>query len=289
MTDLIAVQGLEVVRRDFALRPFDLRLPAGYIMGLVGANGAGKTTLLKALLGLVPASAGRIAVLGRPVADPSARAAIGVVLDQTLFGETWLAPEIGRAYAAGYPGFDLPGFMRRLDRLAVPLKTRFQRMSRGTKVKLQLAAAMSHGAKLLLLDEPTAGLDAATRADLMSELQDFIAGGDASVLISTHITADIEDIVDYLAYLNHGQLRFAGERDEFLAAYRQVAGGSASLTPEVREAALGLSETAVGWTAVLPVDAAEALEGVTCAPVGLDALMVALERGGQANENSVEN
>ncbi|WP_262315471.1 ATP-binding cassette domain-containing protein [Lacticaseibacillus parakribbianus] len=289
MTELIHTHGLTVSHRDFTLGPIDLALPAGYIMGLVGANGAGKTTLLKALLGLAPLDGGGFDLLGRPGGVATTRAAIGVVLDQPLFGETWTAKDIARAYAAGYPGFDKAGYVSRLNRLAVPMATRFQRMSRGTQVKLQLAAAMSHGAKLLLLDEPTAGLDAATRADLMGELQAFIAAGDASVLISTHIVEDLEEIVDYLAYLDHGRLQFSGERDVFLAAYRQVKGGAAALSPLVREAAIGLRETAVGWTAILPVDAATALDGVVCEPVGLNALMVALERGGQVNENSVEN
>jgi ABC-2 type transport system ATP-binding protein len=213
--------------KGFALEQVSFDLPRGYIMGLIGPNGAGKTTLIKLVLNLVRRGSGSIRVLGLDNLEQEAevKSRLGFVPDEPCFHEDVTLKNLKAATAPFYPGWD----DRRFDELAgafgLPMGKRFKKLSHGTKTKFALALALSHGAELVLLDEPTSGLDPVFRRELLGLLADLLQDEQVSVLFSTHITADLERIADYITFLKDGRVVFSNPRDEVLDTFGLVKGG----------------------------------------------------------------
>lgn len=206
--------------KTFHLGPLDLTLPMGSILGLVGENGAGKSTTLKAILDLVRPTSGSISVLGQPVpaAYPQLKEDIGVVLDELSLPPFINARELGTLMAAAYTSWDQQTYERYLTRLNLPATQKYKEFSRGMKMKLALATALSHNAKLLILDEATSGLDPMVRQELLDILYDF-CDEDHAILLSSHIVSDLEKICDYIAFLHQGQLVLMDEKDRLLERF----------------------------------------------------------------------
>lgn len=279
--NLITVTGLTKQYKEFTLQDISFQLPAGYIMGMIGPNGAGKTTTIKALLDLVRPDGGTVTLLGgtTPAARVACRDDLGVQLDANIYPDTWRVKQVAAALAPFFPHWDAGLFAELCQDMAIPQKTKYKDMSRGTQVKLQLAAALAHHPRLLL-DEPTAGLDPLARDELLTRLQDFIADGQHSVLLSTHLTADLERIADYVLYIRDGRQQFFGPVDELLGAYVLVKGGPAELTPGLQAAVIGLRRYGEGFTGLLPAAAvADLPAAVVTEPITLDELMIYFGRG----------
>ena len=207
----------------FSLENLNLTLPSGCIMGLVGENGAGKSTTIRMILGLTRPDRGEITVFGQKM-DQELKQKIGVVLDEPGYPNCMNARQIGNMLAGIYRNWEKDTFAGYLEKLNIPEGKPFKDFSKGMKMKLCLAAALSHGAKLLILDEATSGLDPVVRDDILDILNDFTRDEGNSVLISSHIVSDLEKICDYIAFLHRGKLMLCREKDELLNEYAFVQG-----------------------------------------------------------------
>ena len=232
MTNCIEVRGLCKAFDGFALKDVSFTLPGGCIMGLIGENGAGKTTTLKCLLGLLRRDGGDISLLGcDPWDQPrQAKAEVGAVLDDCFFHDSLRPRDVSAILSPVFPAWDEGLFRDYLDKFQLPWKKTVKELSRGMKMKLSLAAALAHRPRLLILDEATSGLDPVVRDDILEELLSFVSDEDHAVLLSSHITGDLEKIADYITYLHQGQVILSAQKDEILEQYGQVGCSAAQLS-----------------------------------------------------------
>ena len=221
----IEIKGLEKRYDGFQLGGFDLTLPSGCIMGLVGENGAGKSTTIKLIMNAIGRDAGEISVLGvdnRSAGFRNVKEDIGVVLDEAYFPEVMSARNVGKVMALTYKNWDAATFEGYLKKFSLAPDKIFKDYSRGMRMKLAIAAALSHGAKLLILDEATSGLDPMARDELLDIFNDFTREENCSILLSSHIVSDLEKICDYIAFLHRGRLVLCEEKDRLLEEYALV-------------------------------------------------------------------
>ena len=206
----------------FTLQDLSLAVPSGTICGLVGENGAGKSTTIRLLMGGLQPDSGTCTVLGADSAAPeflSLKEDIGVVLDEAYFPESLNALQVGGVMAKTYRRWDGKQYQNYLTRFGLPEKKPFKDFSRGMKMKLAIAVALSHSPRLLVLDEATAGLDPIVRDEVLEIFNEFTREEDHSILISSHILSDLEKLCDYIAFLHQGRLLFCDEKDRLLEEY----------------------------------------------------------------------
>ena len=207
---------------DFAIRDLNLTVPSGTICGLVGENGAGKSTTIRLLMGALRPDSGTASVLGVDVTSLEFRKVkenVGVVLDEAYFPESLNAVQVGKIMAATYRRWDQRLYDSYLKRFDLPEKKQFKDFSRGMRMKLAIAVALSHQPKLLVLDEATAGLDPIVRDEVLDIFNEFTREEDHSILISSHILSDLEKLCDYIAFIHKGDLLFCEEKDQLLEQY----------------------------------------------------------------------
>jgi ABC-2 type transport system ATP-binding protein len=249
MMNAIEVKNLTKTYSGFKLdASFDV--PTGTVCGFIGRNGAGKTTTLKCLLGMTLPETGDISILGKPVSDVSVKADFGVLFDQPYFQEDWTAADIEKVLKPYYINWDSELWNSYLTRFELPKKTKFKKLSRGMKMKLGIAAALSHNAKLLLLDEPTGGLDAVVREDILDLLREYMMDETRTIFFSTHITRDLERIADRVIFMSGGKVIFNENKDELLERYALVHGGGFDELRRVENLA-GLPENVITERATL--------------------------------------
>ena len=231
MKNCIEIKGLCKSYGDFALKNIDLTLPGGSILGLIGENGAGKTTTIKCILNLIRRDAGTITLLGYDnIRDEKpAKQDVGVVLDECFFHDTLRPQDMGRILAPAYQNWDQGLYLSYLNKFQLPEKKFIKEFSRGMKMKLSLAAALAHHPKLLILDEATAGLDPVVRDEILDEFLGFIQDEDHAILISSHITSDLEKVADYIAYIHRGEVALSDSKDNILDSYGRVGCTAAQL------------------------------------------------------------
>ena len=213
MKNALEIRGLTRKYEGFALDSVNLTLPRGCVMGLIGENGAGKTTLIKTVLDLVRPDSGEIEVLGGRPDDAAVRERIGVVLEDGGFLSTMNAAQVDTLLGRAYRAWDGARFETYLDRFGIDRRKAIKDYSRGMKMKLSIAAALSHGAELLILDEATSGLDPVVRDEVLDLLRDFMAEGERGILMSTHITSDLEKIADEVVCVDAGRIVFTAPKD----------------------------------------------------------------------------
>jgi ABC-2 type transport system ATP-binding protein len=199
-------------------------VPGGSILGLIGENGAGKTTTIKCIMNLVRRDGGEISVLGRDMVreELAVKQDVGVVLDECFFHDTLRAGDLDRILSPVYRNWDSVLFRDYLNKFRLPERKFIKEYSRGMKMKLSLAAALAHRPKLLVLDEATSGLDPVVRDEILEEFQAFVCDEEHGVLLSSHITSDLEKVADYIAYIHRGQVRLAGAKDELLERHGRL-------------------------------------------------------------------
>ncbi len=232
MTDsAISIRGLRKRYGRFLLRDIDLEVPTGFVTGLVGPNGAGKTTIIKLVMNLVRRDAGSIRVFGLDsLADEVAvKRRIGFVYDEAPFYLDVSLRDSARAIAPFYPAWDQARFEALAVRFGLRLAARFKTLSHGMKMKFALAVALAHDADLLIMDEPTAGLDLGFRRELLGELSAILSDERKTVLFSTHITADLERIADYVTLIHDGAVSFTLPKDDLRERWGVVRGEGAAL------------------------------------------------------------
>ena len=227
MNSAIEVRGLCKHYRDFSLRDVSFTVPGGSIMGFIGENGAGKTTTIKSILGLLHTDGGSISVLGRdPVTDRRAIGQdIGVVLDGSFFYEGMRAKDISAVMSRLHSRWDKESFASYCERFALPMEKPFKEFSKGMRAKLALTTALAHHPKLpdiLVLDEPVDGLDPVMRRQVWSLLMGDVAQRGTTVLVSSHITSDLEKVADYITFIHAGKIVFSKTKDDILEQYGVV-------------------------------------------------------------------
>lgn len=221
MENAIEVKGLTKKRDTFFLNNVNLTVPKGYIVGLIGENGAGKSTTIKAILNLIHKDSGTIKIFGQDYQqhEKEIKQQIGVVFDDCHFPKQLTAKDLNLILKNIYSNWDTNLYHDYLNQFKLPLNKPIKDLSRGMKMKLSLATALSHRPKLLILDEPTSGLDPIVRNEILDIFLDFIQDEEHSVLISSHITSDLEKIADYITFIHEGEIVFSDSKDHLLYDY----------------------------------------------------------------------
>jgi ABC-2 type transport system ATP-binding protein len=235
MTAAVELNGLTKHFEGFQLGPLDLTLEPGTVLALVGPNGAGKTTTLNCMAGLMVPDAGGTRVFGNNVHPTSTeyRRDLGYVGEQSGFYQRWSAARNLEYLARLHPGWSKDRARQLAERFALPLGKPVNKMSRGNQTKLALVAAMAHSPRLLLLDEPTAGLDPVVRSEVLDVLWETSEDGEHAVLYSTHVLSDISRLADELIFLRDGQLVLRSGRDELSESWRRVSFRLAGEPPDL--------------------------------------------------------
>jgi len=233
----------------FALKSISFDVPNGLCCGFVGPNGAGKTTTFKAMLGMINVERGEISLLGKPIGDVTVKEDLGVMLDQPYFQEDWTPLDVEKGIRPFYRSWNGGEYRKYLSLFELDPQKKFKDFSRGMKMKLAMAVHMSHEPKLLLLDEPTAGLDPVARDEMLDIMREYMVKDGRTILFSTHITSDLERIADMIVYISNGAVSFCGEKDELTNNHCVVRGGK--LPQEKRKSAIGLREHGNGYECLM--------------------------------------
>lgn len=244
--DMVRISDLRITRPDFEVRDISLTIPRGSVVGLVGPNGAGKTTMIRSLLGLRTPDAGRIEVLGHPAGSDAALSRTGVVLDSPTAAGDWKVSSLGRRLSPFYEGWDEALFAELLQRLQVPRTQRVGELSRGQGVKLSLACALAQRPELLILDEPSSGLDPASRREIGDVIRQFMIDPQHAVLFSTHITTDLDNLADELVVLVGGRIAHHGLLPDAKEDFAVARGAG-----PVPDGALGAQHAGGQWAALI--------------------------------------
>lgn len=227
MNDALIISGLTKTYKDFMLNGVSFSVPCGSIVGLIGENGAGKSTTINAVLGLIQKEAGSICVLGKEQLDNEIKEQIGVVFDGNNYPEIFSTRKLNRVMKDIYHSWEEHTFLNLLKKFSLPTDKPIKQFSKGMKMKLAIAVALSHNSKLLILDEATSGLDPIIRDDILDILLDFAQDETHSILISSHITTDLEKIADYIVFIHEGQVVFSKPKDELTEQYGIIKCGAA--------------------------------------------------------------
>lgn len=290
---VIEISNLKFKQNKFVLDIPSLQIPKGYITGLIGENGAGKTTLIYQLLNLTTPDSGEIKIFDQTYYEDRAGilSEIGIVFSENHFPEWMNARKLETIMKMYFEQWDSNAYYDYLDRFEVPVKTKIKHLSQGMKVKLSLATALSHHAKLLILDEPTSNLDPTFRVELLKIFQDLMLDDEMTILFSTHITSDLESIADYIAYIEKGKLLMMDEKDVIIDEYKIVRGPAYILDDEISGLLIGTEYFEDSFTALTKeAQAMEELFGneVSIRKVNIDELMYFKKRERVHHDQSVE-
>ncbi len=272
----VEVKELTKKFKGFTLDHVSFSLPAGCIMGLVGENGAGKSTTLKLLLNMIQKDSGRITILGKDEKNID-KNEIGVVFDECRFHESFTAKDINQVLKSIFQRWNEQQFFDYLNRFEVPSNKKLKEFSRGMKMKISIAAALSHDAKLLLLDEPTSTLDPVVRDEMLDIFYDFISDEQHSIIISSHIVSDLEKVCDYIAFMHKGKMILCEEKDRLLQECRLAQMSEAEFSAIDKDEIIGSRKTPFGITAVIRKAAAAQIRNTQ--PINLEDLFVYMIRG----------
>ena len=274
MTNALEIRNLTKSYGDFSLDRLNLTLPSGCIMGLIGENGAGKSTTIKLILDMISRDEGEITILGRDNRKNLrlTKEDIGVVPDEIGISEILTAKQVGKIMRHTFKNWDDEIYKDYLERLAVPYEKKFKELSRGMKMKLGIAIAMSHNPKLLILDEATSGLDPVVRDEVVDMFMDFTRDDNHSVLISSHIVSDLEKLCDYIAFLHKGKLLLCEEKDVLKDEYRIIRGTKEDIEKITSSAVIGRKVTPYGVEAIVHRDSVPS--GIESGAVDIEQLFV---------------
>lgn len=256
MEDALTIRGLTKKYQEFKLDNVNIDLPSGCIMGFIGENGAGKSTTIKLILGLLKKDAGEIKILGKTLSeeDKNLREQIGVVMDECSFPVMLNAHELDLVFKNCYKTWSSKKFESLLKKYEIPMKKKVKDFSKGMKMKLSIAAALSHDSKILILDEATGGLDPIVRDEILDEFLDFIQDESHSIFISSHIVSDLEKICDYITFIHKGKIIFCENKDELMQKYSVVKCTQSELEAIDSSAIVGVRKNSFGVEALVEKD-----------------------------------
>lgn len=268
--------------KDFELESVSFSLPSGCILGLIGENGAGKSTIIKLILNMINRDGGTITVLGKDNKEnfELTKEDIGVVLDDIGFPECITAQQVNNIMKYTYKNWNEKLYYEYIRQFDIPEKKQFKEYSRGTKMKLGIAVALSHDPKLLILDEATNGLDPVVRDEITDIFSEFTRDESHTILISSHIVSDLEKICDYIAFLHKGKLMLCEEKDRLLEEYVLVQCSADDFTRIRKEGVKGVKKSVYNVEAVVERRCVPA--GIRVIPVTIEELFVFMVKEGRA-------
>ena len=208
----------------FTLDNVSFEVPKGSIMGFIGQNGAGKTTTIRALLNIIKTDGGKIDLLGLDHIknEYDIKERIAVVFDELPFHDSFTGAALSKMFAGLYGACDEKRFFELCDRFGLPTKKKLAKFSKGMKMKMQIATALSHNAELLIMDEATTGLDPVVRNEILDMFREYLMEGDRSILMSSHITSDLEKIADCVTFIDKGKILLTGYKDDILETHALI-------------------------------------------------------------------
>lgn len=287
---LLEVKGLYKDYHTFQLKDVSFSLPKGFVMGYIGENGAGKTTTLNLITHLCRADAGSVTIDGISYEEDSRKylESIGFIGDESYFPPEFKLRDVRNILKLMYPSFKGDVFDRMTGEWQLPAKTKIQNYSRGMKVKLMFASVLSRDTKLLILDEATNGLDPVMRAEIIEMLQDYIMDGERSILFSTHVLSDLEQIADYIIFIHKGEILLNQTKEELMESYVMVRGDVSDLVPEKKEKIIGMTQGAYGFEGILKSRDAEGFGAqFVIEKASIDQIMLHyIKNGGKRNERN---
>lgn len=253
MDAILEVKDLTKQYDGFTLDHVSFTVPGGCIMGLIGENGAGKSTTIKAILDLIHKDEGKVTFWGKDLAQaPEMKEDIGVVFDGISFYETLTPARVGRILGEAYKNWDDNLYKEYLQRFSLPADKEIKGLSKGMKAKLSIAAALGHRPKFLILDEATSGLDPVMRDDMLDVFLEFVQDEEHSILMSSHITTDLEKVADYITFIHQGQMMFCKSKDELRYHYGVVRCGAAVFGQMDSADVLAWRKEAYQWDVLVP-------------------------------------
>ena len=253
MAAILEVKNLTKHYDGFTLDHVSFQVPGGCIMGLVGENGAGKSTTIKAILDLVHKDEGTVTFWGQELSGSSdLKEDIGVVFDGISFYETLTPVQVGKILGAAYRRWDDRLYKQYLERFSIPKEKEIKGLSKGMKAKLSIAAALSHRPKFLIMDEATSGLDPVMRDDMLDVFLEFVQDEEHSILMSSHITTDLEKVADYITFIHQGKLLFCKSKDELRYQYGIVRCGAAVFEQMDKSQVLAWRKEDYQWDVLVP-------------------------------------
>ena len=220
-TNAIEIQGITKKYDGFTLDNISFNVPRGSIMGFVGQNGAGKTTTIRSILNIIPIDSGEISLLGMDHLknEDEIKERIAVVFDEMPFHDLFTAKDMGRIFKGLYQKWSDQTFQQFMERFQLPMNKKLGKFSKGMKMKMQIACALSHEAELLIMDEATTGLDPVVRSEILDIFLEYLQDEDHSILMSSHITSDLEKIADSVTFIDKGRILLSGYKDEILDSH----------------------------------------------------------------------
>lgn len=220
----IEISGLTKRYDGFTLDNLSFSVPKGSIMGFIGQNGAGKTTTIKAILNIIKADEGSVKLLGMDnlTEEIPIKERIAAVFDEIPFHDEFTAKNLNVIFGDIYKNWNTQTFEQYLDRFALPRKKKIGKLSKGMKMKLQIACALSHGAELLIMDEATTGLDPVVRNEILDIFLEYIQDENHSIFMSSHITSDLEKVADSVTFIDKGKLLLTGYKDDILENHGMI-------------------------------------------------------------------
>lgn len=239
MESKVQLKGITKKYDAFELVEMTFSIPKGYITGFIGKNGTGKTTTIKSILSLINVDSGKITYEENKISKIQFLQSVGIVMDEPFLAKDWDMDTVHSVMNIGYEYWNKNSFFDYLRRFGIDKKHKVKNLSRGMKIKLMLAIALSHGATTLILDEPTSGLDPSMRDEFTDIMKEFVRDEKNSVLFSTHITQDLEEIADYIVFIDKGKLVDFETKDDFMNKYKIVKGYSDRLNDLPEEGIYG--------------------------------------------------
>ncbi|MFJ6411293.1 ABC transporter ATP-binding protein [Terribacillus saccharophilus] len=238
--------------KDFSVKNINLQVKRGFVHGFIGANGAGKSTMIKMIMNLLRPDTGEVSVFGMDYKthEKAIKERIGFVYDGNVFFENLNLKDIKRIVAPAYKHWDDALFSQYVEQFELPLNKSIKKFSKGMQMKASLAIALSHHAELIIMDEPTAGLDPIFRRELLGVLQELMLDGNRTIFFSTHITTDLNRIADYIAFINRGELVFNNSIHDITENYALVKGRTALLDRDTEKPFMHINRLSTGFEAL---------------------------------------
>lgn len=286
----ITVTGLNKDMGGFKLEGIDMNIRKGYITGLIGENGAGKSTVINHMLALKKQDAGQINILDKDLETERTTLlnSIGLVFAEDRLPQNVTPARLSRLLRTFYDEWSDDTFQSYLKIFNVHTDRKVKHLSTGEKVKLSIAIALSHKAKLLILDEPTSNLDPTFRMELLEILQELMIDEEITILFSTHITSDLEKIADYIIMIDEGKVLFEMEKETLFETYRKVKGSLDMLDDETESMLIGTTRNVLGFEGMSKeYEALQELYGnkVVIEPVTIDEIMYYIKKEKRGFDN----
>lgn len=267
--------------KDFHLDNVSFKVPQGSIVGLIGENGAGKSTTINTILGLIKKDGGTITMLGKKDFDAACRENIGVVFDGNNYPDMLTPKQLGKVFKNIYSSWNRKKYEELLKKFNLPSDKKIKQFSKGMKMKYAVSVAFSHNSKLLILDEATSGLDPIMRDEILDMFLDFIQDEENSILVSSHITSDLEKVADYIVFIHDGKIVFSKPKDELLENYGIIKCGSDLFDKIDKEKMIAYRKQDYEWQILIDdrQSAQKKYPKALIVPAGIDEIMLMYVKG----------